>query len=128
MWQDYLLLGELVGLPREAAPATYHEFREYFNNRFKNHELFLTESAEYMGKEVCFNVPVPRLALPARKLVEIILLGSLPKEIREMYHLPWGKSDQQAYQSTAALLRRGSKFLPTEATQGKNTLFFDIVA
>jgi uncharacterized protein (DUF2236 family) len=32
-WQDYVRFGELFGMPRDAAPATYDAFRAYYRER-----------------------------------------------------------------------------------------------
>src|SRR5215211_5299279 len=42
-WDDYLLVGELFGLDRAHAPATYREFREWWHERLDSGELFVTD-------------------------------------------------------------------------------------
>lgn len=42
LWQDYIRFGELFGMPRAAAPATYHEFRAWWEGRLASSDLQAT--------------------------------------------------------------------------------------
>src|SRR3954469_8849987 len=51
-WDDYLLVGELFGLDRVHAPATYPEFRAWFKDRIASGELYVTPEARAIGRRV----------------------------------------------------------------------------
>src|SRR6478609_9327056 len=42
LWQDYVRFGELFGLPRDAVPATYPEFRAWFDGKLASPDLHAT--------------------------------------------------------------------------------------
>jgi uncharacterized protein (DUF2236 family) len=54
LWREYVLFAELFGMPRDVAPATHAEFRDYFDGFLAGEEAFLTESARYVGHAVAF--------------------------------------------------------------------------
>ncbi len=86
-WSDYLLLGELFGLPRDQAPADYQAFRDYMRERVHSDELFVTDEAREIGRRVALELPLPasrRAALPA---INLAVLGTLPPRVRELYRL-----------------------------------------
>ncbi len=127
LWQDYIYLGELFGMPRSVAPQTYPEFREYFNGRLHGDELALTKSARRVGKQICFNVPVPVIALPLRGIMNIILLGVLPKPIRRMYHLRFGPHQRLGFKITTFILRMNYPITPNVAKKGYDDFFYKAV-
>jgi uncharacterized protein (DUF2236 family) len=127
-WQDYVLFGELFGLSPGDAPQTYPQFQQYMSDRFSSGELFLTDAAKDMGKEVCFNTPIPRFPALAREHMNRVLLGLLPEEIRELYDLEYGPREERAFQTTASAIRLGNQLLPKAVTRGDNSYFFKLVA
>lgn len=59
MWQDYIRFGELFGMPRGAAPATYRGFRAAWDERIVSDRVFLTAEAREAGYATGFEIPVP---------------------------------------------------------------------
>src|SRR5688500_8003353 len=57
LWQDYVRFATLFGMPREAAPPTYGEFRAWWNARLASDEALLTDEARYVAKAVMFEIP-----------------------------------------------------------------------
>jgi uncharacterized protein (DUF2236 family) len=130
-WQEYRLLGELFGLPKAETPASYDEFRDYYSGRFKNRELHLTESAQYMGRVVCFHLPLPlsSLARPVHEAGNLLLLGTIPEAVRDMYGLDWGEHQEIAFQALAKSSRMMHKIIPDSLhLRGRNTLPFKVVS
>src|SRR3954451_23006431 len=58
-WDEYLLVGELFGLEREHAPASYREFRDWFRGRLESGELQVGEDAREIACHVAFELPLP---------------------------------------------------------------------
>ena len=54
LWQDYLRFGELFGMPRDAAPATYPEFQAWFDEKLASPDLHATAHALEMAPLVAF--------------------------------------------------------------------------
>lgn len=108
LYQDYCRWGELFGMPRSAAPATYREFRRSFDAYLASDELFLTDEAKLvgsylMGQRVAYPLPIPfQQALSGFSL---LVQGSVPPRIREMYGLRWGIPEEVAYRGMAQAVR-----------------------
>src|SRR3954452_2751919 len=58
-WSDYLLLGELFGLPRECAPGDYSPFRHYIARRHCSKPVVLARGAAQAGRPVRVQLPLP---------------------------------------------------------------------
>jgi uncharacterized protein (DUF2236 family) len=128
LWQDYLRFGELFGMPRKNAPPTYADYRLYFEGRLNSGELHLTSSAKYMGKQVCFNLPLPFMLRPAQVFVKLLLLGTVPERIRELYSLSWNPFQEGLFKMLVSMVHITGWLMPKTVKQGYNTRFFNIVA
>ena len=128
MWQDYVSFGELFGMPRNAAPRTYRQFRVAWNERLASDEVFLTEEARIAGYETGFGIPVPAVNRPGMVALELLLRGSLPVRARELYGLTWGRRDQAAFDALAFSIRRGLPLTPSPLRRGSCKFLFDLVA
>jgi len=127
LWQDYLTFGELFGMPRDAAPATYQAFRAAWKERLQSEEAFLTEEARQAGFETGFAIPVPRVNQPGMEILEFILCGTLPERARKLYGLRWGRPQRIAFEALTAAIRRGTVLVPRPLRRGSCAYFFDIV-
>ncbi|WP_405489502.1 oxygenase MpaB family protein [Nocardia sp. NBC_00511] len=108
LYLDYVRWGELFGMPRTAAPGTYRDFRAYFDGYLASEEPFLTEEAKLvgsylMGQRVAYPLPIP--VQQAMSGFSLLVQGSLPERVREMYELPWGIREQLAYRGLAQAVR-----------------------
>jgi uncharacterized protein (DUF2236 family) len=128
LWQDYLLFGELFGLPRDEAPDSHGEFRAYMRGRLESDGLYLTEHARVVAPQTAFAVPVPTHYLPSRQVSNLILMGSLPARIRELYGFSWPASQRATYRAICAAVRRSRPFTPHHLRRGENAATFDLVA
>jgi uncharacterized protein (DUF2236 family) len=128
LWQDYIRFGELFGMPRDVAPPTYQEFRRYWEDRLAGDDAHLTDKARYLGAAIMFEIPVPVSRLPAMKVHNLIMLGSLPPRVREMYGLPWSSAHSVAFRATVAAVRAPRVITPRRIRVGGNTPQFELVA
>ncbi len=128
LWQDYLLFGELFGLSRADAPPTYMDFRAYWAERLASDDLALTPTARVAGRQSCFEIPLPRHLLAAREMANLLLLGTIPARVRELYGFSFTLAQQAAFQAAAASLRRASRITPDALRRGPNTASFNLVA
>jgi uncharacterized protein (DUF2236 family) len=128
LWQDYLKFGELFGMPRAAAPATYPEFAAWFGAKLCSPDLHATPHALEFAPLVAFEQPVPpgaRLNLAAQNLV---IKGTLPPRVREIYGIPWNARHEAGFRALAASHRAARHAMPRPVRRGRNDKFFDIVA
>jgi uncharacterized protein (DUF2236 family) len=128
LWQDYIRFGELFGMPRSAAPASYRAFRAYWHERMASDELFLTEEARYVGYATAFEIPMPLTRQPGKRIHDLIMLGSLPPRVRSVDGLSFSRAQALKFTAAAQTIRRGRRLAPRSLAKGWNTEAFDMVA
>lgn len=127
-WDDWVRFGELFGMPREVAPSGWGEFREWFDGRLAGDEMSLTAEARTVGRGVAFHIPAPRIEGLAMEVHNLILLGSLPRRVRELYGLSWDVGREVAFGATTRALRLSRPLSPKSVRRGRNGGQFDRVA
>lgn len=127
-WRDWVRFGELFGMPREVAPRSWSEFREWFDGRIAGEEMGLTEEARAVGRGVAFRIPVAWIESPAMEVHNLILLGSLPARVRELYGLRWDVGREVAFRGACAAVRASRPLAPRVLARGRNADRFDRVA
>ncbi len=128
LWQDYVRFGELFGLPRSEVPGSWREFDAWFAERLASPDLHATPHALEMAPLVAFRQPVPsaaRLNIAAQNLV---IKGTLPPRVREIFGIEWSAGHERAFRSLAAAHRRARHAMPRPLRRGRNDVFFDTVA
>ncbi|HEV2998845.1 MAG TPA: oxygenase MpaB family protein [Solirubrobacteraceae bacterium] len=128
LWQDYLRFAELFGMPRDAAPASYGEFRAWYEAQLAGDDLYLTEEARYMGYASAFEIPVPASRRPGKHVHDLIMLGSLPPRVRELYGLRYTPIDALACEAILNAARLSRPFIPRGLTRGSCVQEFRMVA
>jgi uncharacterized protein (DUF2236 family) len=128
LWQDYVRFGGLFGMPRDAVPASYREFRDYYHATLTGDGLSLTEEARYVGHATAFDIPMPAAMQPAKAVHDLILLGSLPARVRRIYRLTWTPAHALAFKSAVRAVSAARRALPVRAKRGSNPRLFDVVA
>jgi uncharacterized protein (DUF2236 family) len=127
-WRDYVRFGELFGMPAEVAPPDWAAFRRYFDAKVNGPDAHLTEEARYVGSAVMFQIPVPRSRLPAMQVHNLIIRGSLPPRVRELYGLSWSAADELAFRAAVAAHRLSRPLLPERALRGRSARDYELVA
>jgi uncharacterized protein (DUF2236 family) len=128
LWQDYVRFGELFGLPRSQVPGSYREFSAWWEERLTSPDLHATPHALEVAPLVAFRQPVP---LPARLNLEtqnLIIKGTLPARVREIFGIRWTAAHQASFRSITGAHRRAHGALPRRLRRGRNDFFFDAVA
>jgi uncharacterized protein (DUF2236 family) len=139
LWQDFVRWGELFGMPRSAAPRSYPEFRESFDDYLASDELFLTDEARVVGSYLAgakrgdYDTAPP--LRPLFRTMDLVVKGSLPERIRSMYGFRWTAAQEVAYraavQGARTLYLRPPRFAPrplSPIAKGSNGELFKIVA
>jgi uncharacterized protein (DUF2236 family) len=127
-WRDYVVVGELFGLARADAPASYAEYRAYVERKLGSNQLYVTPQAHELGRRVAFDLPVPRLRAPALRLINFAIIGLLPQRARELYDLPWDGGRQRAFRGLAASLRATARVTPRRLRRGASAADYRLVA
>lgn len=128
LWQDYVRFGELFRLPRSAVPGSYREFSAWWEEKLASPDLHATPHALEMAPLVAFRQPVP---LPARLNLEaqnLVIKGTLPPRVREIFGIRWTAAHESSFRSIAAAHRRAHPILPRRLRRGRNDYFFNVVA
>ena len=128
LWQDYIRFAELFGMPREAAPPSYSEFRAWWKETLAADDLFLTDEARWVGYATAFGIPLPAHLQPAKRVHDAIMLGSLPARVREIYDLPWSRARAAAFRAAVAAHRAARRVAPRALAIGESRPFFELVA
>lgn len=127
LWRDYVRFGELFGLPPSEVPATYAEFRAWFDGKLAAPDLGVTEHGLEMAPLVAFRQPVP---LPARGNLAVqnhIIKGTLPARVRGIFGIRWTRAHEASFRAMAATSRRTHDAFPYRMRRGRNDVFFDVV-
>jgi uncharacterized protein (DUF2236 family) len=96
-YQEFKLLGELLGLPRDRFPDTYRDFAAYLEHAMSPEGPARVDSR---ARELAAQILKPKLRLlPGRVMVplNVITTGLLPRALRVQYALPWGPRQQRTY-------------------------------
>lgn len=128
LWQDYVLFGELFGMPRSAAPGTYGDFREYWSDMGAGDELHLTEEARRVAMAIAFEIPMPRHLHPQREVHNLVLTGSLPPRVRKLFGLRWTPLHEASFRAIVTAARGARPVTPKRIRRGDNLGSFEMVA
>ena len=126
-WQDYVRFGELFGMPRAVAPPTYAALSAWWEGKLASDEMHLTDEARRTGAFVALEIPMPRINQPAKKLHDLVMLGSLPPRVRALYGLSWSAAQARAFPFAVATLRGLRGVAPASLRQGSCARSFALV-
>jgi uncharacterized protein (DUF2236 family) len=120
--------GELFGMPREAMPATYGEFVDWWPRVLAGDGVFLTEEARIVGLNIGLRMPAPRALQPAMRMAGFVLIGSLPAVVRDHYGLRWGVREQLVHDAIALGVRRSRPFVPRNVRRGSSAEAYQLLS
>ena len=115
-------------MPRETAPQSYGDFRAYYRAKLASDEMFLTDEALYIGYATAFEIPMPLVQQPGKRVHDLLMLGSLPRRVRELYGLPFSPRQQLAFAGAVRAVRAARRLTPNPLARGWNTASFERVA
>jgi uncharacterized protein (DUF2236 family) len=128
LWQDYMYFAELFRTPREALPATYAAFRAWYEQQLAGPDLFLTEEARYMGYVSAFEIPMSASRAAAKRVHDLVMLGSLPARVRELYGLRYTRAQAAACAAVLGASRMARPLVPHSLRYGSCAAEFAGVA
>jgi uncharacterized protein (DUF2236 family) len=127
LWQDYVRFGELFRLPASEVPGSYREFRAWFEGRLASPDLHATPHALEMAPLVAFEQPVPAPVRANLVAQNLIVKGTLPPRVREIFGIEWTRAHETAFRALGAGHRRARHAFPRPLRRGRNDAFFDVV-
>jgi uncharacterized protein (DUF2236 family) len=128
LYREAVHWGELFGMPREAMPATYHEFTGWWPGMLSGEGVFLTEEARMVGLNIGLRMPAPRPLQPAMRIAGFLLVGSLPPIVRGHYRLRWGRREQLAYDALALGARSSRPLVPSRIRRGSSAEAYQLLS
>ncbi len=105
-WQDYRVIGKCFGIPKKTMPRTIDDFDAYMATMLASDDLFVTDKARELGREIVLNPPVRVLARPLVELANTVTVGWLPPRVRRMYGLRWDPARAVALRGGAEYAKR----------------------
>lgn len=128
LWQDYLRFGELFKMPCSAAPATHREYRAWYEDQLGGPDLYLTDEARFMGYASAFEIPMPSSRRLGKRVHDLVMLGSLPDRVRELYELSYDDRQRAACAAVIASGRVARLLAPASLKRGSCIPEFEMVA
>ncbi|MFL6062156.1 MAG: oxygenase MpaB family protein [Marmoricola sp.] len=98
---DFIDWACLFGMPRAAAPTSYAAFRERMETRLVNGEAYLTPEALLTGGYLAGTggYPLPGPAAVGSPALALVVVGSLPVPVRELYGFTWSPAHEAAFRA-----------------------------
>lgn len=81
-----------------------------------------------MGHASAFEIPMPAGRVPAKRVHDLVLLGSLPPRVRELYGLSYTPAHAAACAVALAVVRLARVAAPRSLTRGSCVREFKMVA
>lgn len=128
LWQDYKLFGELFGMSPSAMPDTYREFSAWFERQMVSPDMTPTAHGLTVAPRIAFEMPVQVVARPVLHFNNLMIKGTLPQHIREVFSIRWTPAHQIAFRACVVGHRMINRILPNSLRQGRNGPVFDNVA
>jgi uncharacterized protein (DUF2236 family) len=127
-WQDYLLVGELFGLSRSDAPASYSEYRAYMEERCSSPDLHVLDDAREICHRILFEMPLPAFRGPAVGVLHFAVIGLLPARVRRLYGFDWDPLRQLAFEALTRAHRAAAPAIPARMRRGSCAADYEVVA
>lgn len=105
-WADYRLIGRLFGLRERDMPATWAQFRDYWDGVLASERLHVTPRARAVGIEIVMRPPVPVHLRPLLELTNFVTVGLLPPRVRRQYGFSWDPARSLARRGGAEYAKR----------------------
>jgi uncharacterized protein (DUF2236 family) len=109
-YDEMKTLGAAYSIPREAMPADYEAFRDYWETMLDG-GLRVTETTRDVADAV-LRPDVTPLAWPAVELLRMVTVGNLPERLRADLGLSWGPPRERALAGSQLAIRRLMPLLP----------------
>jgi uncharacterized protein (DUF2236 family) len=103
--REFMLLGELLGIPRDYFPKTPRDFDAYLEEMVSSGEVRVDERAQELAAQI-MRPRVRALPGPVMLPLNVVTTGLLPPALRAQYGLQFGPWQQRTYRLAVAVLPR----------------------
>jgi uncharacterized protein (DUF2236 family) len=103
-YEEFKLLGELLGIPRDRFPDGYSDFHVYLDRMMSADGPVRVDGRALELAAHILRPPLRLLPGPAMFPMNVVTTGLLPPSLREQYRLPWGRGEQRLYRLAVAVL------------------------
>jgi uncharacterized protein (DUF2236 family) len=103
-YEEFKLLGELLGIPRDRFPRAYSDFEEYLERMMSEEGPVRVDARARELAAQIMRPPVRVLPGPAMLPLNVVTTGLLPASLRKQYRPPWGAGERRAYRFAVAVL------------------------
>ena len=104
-YQEFKLLGELLGIPRDRFPNTMPDFQAYMEAMMTTGPVHVDQRAKDLARLV-LRPSLRLLPGPAMIPFEVVTAGLLPATLRTQYGLAWGAGQRRAFKLAVNALPR----------------------
>jgi uncharacterized protein (DUF2236 family) len=95
-FQESKVVGELLGISRDAFPETLRDFDSYLDEMMGGGPVRVGTRARELSKQV-LRPKLPLLPGPVMVPFEVVTAGLLPATLRAQYGLAWGPGQRRAF-------------------------------
>jgi len=85
LWEDYKVIGKLLGLRVRDMPKTLEDLDAYRRHMLEGDELLVTDWARRRARQIVLSPPIPLRFRPLLETANFITIALLPDRIREQY-------------------------------------------
>ena len=105
-YEEFKLLGELLGIPRDRFPDNHAAFQAYLDQMMSMAGPVRVDARARELATQILRPPLRLLPAPAMLPLNVVTTGLLPPALREQYGLRWGSGQRRAYRLAVAVLPR----------------------
>jgi uncharacterized protein (DUF2236 family) len=112
-YEEMAVVAEAFGCPRSEQPATFEEFRAYWDEQVRTMEVTDTArklAADILEPKLPFKLHVP--LWPTAAVFRLVTVGTLPEPIRERFGYSWTDAQQRRLDRLFGLARASTKVTP----------------
>ncbi|KRA37708.1 MULTISPECIES: oxygenase MpaB family protein [unclassified Nocardioides] len=133
LFEDFVAWAVMFGMPADTAPSSYAAFRTEYDAWMDSDAPYLVPEAQLIGEHIAgvhgYGLPGALVTSPT---LATVVQGSLPRTVRAMFGIDWGRRDQLAYEAITRASRIAHQRVPllaaTPLLRGRSAEFYKVVA
>lgn len=105
-WDDQRKVGKMFGIPLKVMPETVEGLRAYVDGMVASGDLFVTDDALAVARDVILKPPLPPVLFGVSELINQTSIGLLPPEVRRLYGFSWDPVREVALRAGQEYMKR----------------------